>query len=158
MLCGRVCFAGALRTCFAMCLQANKKVADSGKTSKMASFKSKSLSTSQFFLDLLSAIESRAINWDLVTAGESDEDAEMNAKYTISVARKIGVPVFITWEVCTNIYICVRLCSITMMLCGAPSNPETFCDVSHQRMSVGLRVWLVVVIEYRNNTFGQQTS
>jgi len=32
-------------------------------------------------------------------AGDSDEDAELNAKYTISVARKIGVPVFITWEV-----------------------------------------------------------
>ena len=41
-------------------------------------------------MDLLSAVEPRAINPALVTPGETPEEKTGNAKYVISVARKIG--------------------------------------------------------------------
>jgi plastin-1 len=42
-----------------------------------------------FLLDLLAAVEPRAINPKLVTAGSNKEDKMKNAKYVISVARKV---------------------------------------------------------------------
>ncbi|CAE7809702.1 FIM4, partial [Symbiodinium microadriaticum] len=77
---------------------ANQKVASSGKTSTMRNFKDQSLKNGTFFLDLVNAIEPRAVNWELVTAGGTDEERMSNAKYSISIARKIGACVFLTPE------------------------------------------------------------
>ncbi|KAK6918772.1 Calponin homology domain [Dillenia turbinata] len=77
---------------------ANEKVKKSGRTSTMESFKDKSLSTGIFFLELLSAVEPRVVNWSLVTKGESDEDKKLNATYIISVARKLGCSIFLLPE------------------------------------------------------------
>ncbi|KAL8136688.1 hypothetical protein V2J09_002689 [Rumex salicifolius] len=77
---------------------ANQKVKISGKTSKMESFKDKSLSNGVFFLELLTAVEPRVIDWKLVTKGETDEDKKMNASYIISVARKLGCSIFLLPE------------------------------------------------------------
>jgi len=77
---------------------ANKKVAESGKSSHMNSFKDKTLSTSHFFFDLLHAINGDLINWDLVTDGGNEEDKLLNAKYAISVARKLGCTIFLLPE------------------------------------------------------------
>nr|XP_018685260.1 PREDICTED: fimbrin-2-like isoform X2 [Musa acuminata subsp. malaccensis] len=74
---------------------ANNKVKDSGRYSRLDSFKDRSLSSGIFFLDLLSAVEHRAVNWNLVTKGQSDEEKKMNASYIISVARKLGCSVFL---------------------------------------------------------------
>ncbi|XP_062211617.1 fimbrin-2-like [Phragmites australis] len=78
---------------------ANKKVKDSGKhNSRMESFKDRSLSNGTFFLDLLSAVEPRVVNWSLVTKGEKVEEKQMNASYIISVARKLGCSIFLLPE------------------------------------------------------------
>ena len=77
---------------------ANEKVASSGKTSAMRSFKDSSLKNSVFLLELVAAIESRAVNFDLVSRGDTYEDQMMNAKYVISNARKVGACVFLTPE------------------------------------------------------------
>ncbi|KAL2483721.1 Fimbrin-5 [Forsythia ovata] len=77
---------------------ANKKVKNSGRTSRMESFKDKSLSSGLFFLELLSAVEPRVVNWNLVTKGESDEEKKLNATYIISVARKLGCSIFLLPE------------------------------------------------------------
>ncbi|XP_059666483.1 fimbrin-1-like [Cornus florida] len=77
---------------------ANKKVRSTGRTSKMESFKDKSLSSGLFFLELLSAVEPRVVNWNLVTKGESDEEKKLNATYIISVARKLGCSIFLLPE------------------------------------------------------------
>jgi len=45
----------------------------------------------------------KACNPDLITAGDSKEEAEQNAKYAISVARKIGATVFLLWEDITEV-------------------------------------------------------
>lgn len=77
---------------------ANKKVKHSGRTSQMESFKDKNLSSGLFFLELLSAVEPRVVNWNLVTKGESDEEKKLNATYIISVARKLGCSIFLLPE------------------------------------------------------------
>ncbi|KAE9596437.1 putative dystrophin [Lupinus albus] len=77
---------------------ANNKVKRAGRTSQMDSFKDKNLSSGIFFLELLSAVEPRVVNWSLVTKGESDEDKKLNATYIISVARKLGCSIFLLPE------------------------------------------------------------
>lgn len=49
-------------------------------------------------IKLTGSIEPRIINWDLVTPGETDEEKEMNAKYAISIARKLGAIIFMVWD------------------------------------------------------------
>ncbi|KAL3851164.1 hypothetical protein ACJIZ3_013046 [Penstemon smallii] len=77
---------------------ANRKVKSSGRRSQMESFKDKSLSNGLFFLELLSAVEPRVVNWNIVTKGESDEEKKLNATYIISVARKLGCSIFLLPE------------------------------------------------------------
>uniref|UniRef100_A0A5B6ZPQ4 Calponin-homology (CH) domain-containing protein n=1 Tax=Davidia involucrata TaxID=16924 RepID=A0A5B6ZPQ4_DAVIN len=77
---------------------ANSKVKSSGRTSQMESFKDKNLSNGIFFLELLSAVEPRVVNWSVVTKGETDEDKKLNATYIISVARKLGCSIFLLRE------------------------------------------------------------
>ncbi|WOH05793.1 hypothetical protein DCAR_0625214 [Daucus carota subsp. sativus] len=77
---------------------ANETVKKSGKQTQMDSFKDKSLSSGVFFLELLSAVEPRVVNWSLVTNGENDENKKSNATYIISVARKLGCSIFLLPE------------------------------------------------------------
>jgi plastin-1 len=77
---------------------ANSAVSQSGKPTKMSNFKDSSLATSHFFLDLLSAIKPGIVNPDLVTSGSDDNEKKMNAKYAISIARKLGATLFLLPE------------------------------------------------------------
>ncbi|XP_039131025.1 fimbrin-5-like isoform X1 [Dioscorea cayenensis subsp. rotundata] len=77
---------------------ANKKVKSTGRAAQMESFKDKNLSNGIFFLELLSAVEPRVVNWNLVTKGENDEEKRLNATYIISVARKLGCSIFLLPE------------------------------------------------------------
>jgi plastin-1 len=56
------------------------------------------LGSGVFWIKLIATIEARGIDEELVTAGETEEDAKMNAKYAISLARSIGAVVFMVWE------------------------------------------------------------
>ncbi|XP_075522991.1 fimbrin-1-like [Primulina tabacum] len=76
----------------------NRKVKNSGRKSQIESFKDKRLSSGLFFLELLSAVEPRVVNWNLVTKGESDDEKKLNATYIISVARKLGCSIFLLPE------------------------------------------------------------
>jgi len=77
---------------------ANGKVKSAGKESSMRDFKDKSLSTSKFIFDLLSACSPEAINFDNVVYASTDEDKLKNASYAISCARKMGCTVFLLPE------------------------------------------------------------
>ncbi|GLT46264.1 hypothetical protein SLA2020_200340 [Shorea laevis] len=77
---------------------ANNNVKKAGRTSQMESFKDKNLSSGVFFLELLSSVEARVVNWSLVTNGETEEDKKLNATYIISVARKLGCSIFLLPE------------------------------------------------------------
>lgn len=65
---------------------------------RISSFKDSSLKTGVFFLNLLTSLKKSVIDASLVTAGETDEDAKLNAKYAISVARKLGATIFLLPE------------------------------------------------------------
>ncbi|XP_059276952.1 fimbrin-5 isoform X1 [Lycium ferocissimum] len=77
---------------------ANSKVKSAGRRSQIESFKDKNISSGKFFLELLSAVEPRVVNWSLVTKGKTDEDKKLNATYIISVARKLGCSIFLLPE------------------------------------------------------------
>jgi hypothetical protein len=49
-------------------------------------------------VDLLAAVEPRCINLAMVTPGSSTRERELNAKYVISIARKLGCSIFLLWE------------------------------------------------------------
>lgn len=70
----------------------------------LKTFSDKRLSDSLFFIDIISAIEPRAIDWDIVRKDTDAADAkENNAKYTISLARKLGATIFLVWEDITEV-------------------------------------------------------
>ena len=78
---------------------ANETVAKGGSDRQIRNFRDKSMTDGLFFIDLLKAIEPRIINPELVIdPAESDKDKEMNAKYVISAARKLGCTVYLLWE------------------------------------------------------------
>ena len=66
---------------------------------KVKSLKDKKLSTSLYFIHIMKSIEPRSINWDIVVTDKDDDEAKQNnAKYAISIARKLGATVFLVWE------------------------------------------------------------
>lgn len=77
---------------------ANRRVQLAGKVTVFKDFKDKSLKNGTFLLDLLFAMSPGSLNPALCTAGETEEDRKNNARYIISVARKMGATVFCTWE------------------------------------------------------------
>lgn len=68
-----------------------------------SSFKDPALSTGHFLLSLLASVHPDALDASLVTPGETSEDKAANAKYVISIARKLGVVAFVTWEDLTEV-------------------------------------------------------
>merc|ERR1711871_775876 len=64
----------------------------------MVNFQDKTLASGLFLLDLCAAVEPRALDWGVVLPGATAEEREANAKYVISVARKLGATVFLTFE------------------------------------------------------------
>jgi len=77
---------------------ANKRVADAGKSTSIRSFQDPALSTGLFLMDLLFAINNNIIDWNFVTPGASVGEKTANAKYVISVARKLGATIFLLPE------------------------------------------------------------
>jgi len=66
---------------------------------KVKSLKDKKLGNSLYFINIMKSIEPRSINWDIViTDKDDDESKQNNAKYAISIARKLGATVFLVWE------------------------------------------------------------
>ncbi|CAH2314971.1 plastin-3 [Pelobates cultripes] len=73
----------------------NSSLAEAGKTTSIQSFKDKTISTSLAVVDLIDAIQPGCINYELVKTGDlTDEDKHENAKYAVSMARRIGARVY----------------------------------------------------------------
>ncbi|XP_063287996.1 plastin-3 isoform X2 [Pelobates fuscus] len=73
----------------------NKSLSEAGKTTSIQSFKDKTISTSLAVVDLIDAIQPESINYELVKTGDlTDEDKLENAKYAVSLARRIGARVY----------------------------------------------------------------
>ncbi|KAM4546929.1 plastin-3 isoform 1-T2 [Fundulus diaphanus] len=73
----------------------NKTLAEAGKSTKISSFKDKEISSSLAVLELINAIQPGSVNFELVKTGSlSESDKLENAKYAVSMARKIGARVY----------------------------------------------------------------
>jgi plastin-1 len=77
---------------------ANNKVLSAGKKSVMKDFRDKSLGDGLFLIDLLYGLDPSGVDYALVTPGDTTENKILNAKYAISLARKLGCCVFLLPE------------------------------------------------------------
>eukprot|EP00121_Abeoforma_whisleri_P014619 Awhi_evm1s13481 len=74
---------------------ANQTLAAGGKDSKITSFKDKSITTSLPVIDLVDCIKPGSIDYSIIIQSPKNEKDRMNnAKYAISMARKIGAGVY----------------------------------------------------------------
>lgn len=73
----------------------NGTLSEAGKSTSIQSFKDKTISSSLAVVDLIDAIQPGCINYDLVkTENLTEEDKHNNAKYAVSMARRIGARVY----------------------------------------------------------------
>ncbi|TEY52427.1 hypothetical protein BOTCAL_0259g00120 [Botryotinia calthae] len=77
---------------------ANNMSQKGGKSSTIRSFKDQSIGTGVFLLDVLNGMKSSYVDYDLVTPGSTEDDAYMNAKLSISIARKMGATIWLVPE------------------------------------------------------------
>uniref|UniRef100_A0A1B0GAB2 Ca2+-binding actin-bundling protein n=1 Tax=Glossina morsitans morsitans TaxID=37546 RepID=A0A1B0GAB2_GLOMM len=81
----------------------NNKLSEAGKRSHLKNFNDPAIADGKIVIDLIDAIKSGSINYDLVKTGGSQEDNLANAKYAISMARKIGARVYALPEDITEV-------------------------------------------------------
>ncbi|XP_066562519.1 plastin-2 [Amia ocellicauda] len=73
----------------------NTTLSEAGKSSKISGFKDGQISSSMPVLDLIDAIQPGSIRYDLLKTEDLTEEEKLNnAKYAISMARKIGARVY----------------------------------------------------------------
>ncbi|KAF2457454.1 putative actin-bundling protein Sac6 [Lineolata rhizophorae] len=77
---------------------ANDTSRKGGRSSSIRSFKDSSLGSGIFLLDVLNGMKSSYVDYDLVAPGRTDEEAYMNAKLAISIARKMGATIWLVPE------------------------------------------------------------
>jgi plastin-1 len=72
----------------------NTTVQSTGKNKSITSFADASLASGVYWLDLLTAVQPEIVDAQYVTDGVTEDDQLLNAKYAISLARKLGAVVF----------------------------------------------------------------
>ncbi|XP_022236104.1 plastin-3-like [Limulus polyphemus] len=72
----------------------NKKLREAGKPTSIKSFHDATISNAKPIIDLVDATKPGSINYGTVLPGSNDEECMANAKYAISVARKIGACIY----------------------------------------------------------------
>jgi len=82
---------------------ANDKLETAGKTSRIRNFQDSSIRQSIVIIDLIDAIKPGIVNYDLVKTEGTEEDNMANAKYAVSMARKVGARVYALPEDITEV-------------------------------------------------------
>ncbi|RKF74246.1 Fimbrin [Golovinomyces cichoracearum] len=77
---------------------ANDMTQKGGKSLAIRSFKDPLIGTGVFLLNVLNGMKKNYVDYDLVTPGKSDDDAYLNAKLSISIARKMGATIWLVPE------------------------------------------------------------
>jgi len=72
----------------------NEKLADGGKDSSIRNFQDGSIANGRVVLDLIDTLRPGIVNYDLIKESGSEGDNLDNAKYAISMARKVGAKVY----------------------------------------------------------------
>eukprot|EP01135_Chromosphaera_perkinsii_P001057 Nk52_evm7s158 gene=Nk52_evmTU7s158 len=98
---------------------ANETLSNAGKASHISSFKDQTISTSLPVIELIDAIRPGAITQSNVLPGRTPKDKLLNAKYAVSMARKIGAGVYALPEdlvevkpkMVLTVFACLMACS-----------------------------------------------
>ncbi|RYP30632.1 hypothetical protein DL767_006132 [Monosporascus sp. MG133] len=77
---------------------ANDMSRKGGRNSSVRSLKDPAIGNGIFLLDVLNGMQSSYVDYDLVTPGRTEEEAYMNAKLSISIARKLGATIWLVPE------------------------------------------------------------
>lgn len=73
---------------------ANNKWLTAGKTCKISGFTDAVISRGRIIIELIDAIKPNSVKYDVVKAGDDDEEKLSNANYAISVARSKGARIY----------------------------------------------------------------
>jgi plastin-3 len=73
---------------------ANTKLKEAGKDCKISGFSDPVISRGRVIVDLIDAIKPGCINYNVVKAGDTDEEKLDNAKYAISIAWRQGARIY----------------------------------------------------------------
>ena len=77
---------------------ANEQSRKGSKNSSIRSFKDQAIGSGIFLLDVLNGMKSSYVDYELVTAGKTEDEAYANAKLAISIARKMGATIWLVPE------------------------------------------------------------
>ena len=64
----------------------------------VTTFNDKKFADGKLLVKMCATIEPKIINWDLVSDSGEEKDIELNCKYAISIARKLGATIFMVWD------------------------------------------------------------
>jgi plastin-3 len=73
---------------------ANEKLKSCGKSSSITGFNDPTIGDARVVIDLVDAIKKGSVNYDMVKSGNTDKEKLDNAKYAISMGRKIGARIY----------------------------------------------------------------
>jgi len=76
----------------------NEQSKKGGRGSSIRSFKDQAIGSGVFLLDVLNGMKSSYVDYELVTQGKTDDEAYLNAKLAISIARKMGATIWLVPE------------------------------------------------------------
>lgn len=72
----------------------NEKLEAHEKRSRIANFKDPSISSGQSIIDLIDSIKPKSVHYPAVSTNDTEEGKFSNAKFAISMARKVGARIF----------------------------------------------------------------
>ena len=128
---GKLSFNGSAVDEAGLLAWANAKVAGKELPPEQAvppisGFQDKSMADSRFLLHMIDAVRPEAVDWAEVSAGGTEEERHENASYAISIARKIGCKVFLTWEDIVEVQpkMITTLLAAALLVEQAPSEEE----------------------------------
>ena len=72
----------------------NEKLREHQKSSQIINFKDPAISSSQTILDLIDSIKPKSVYYPSVSTADTEETKLSNAKFAISMARKVGARIY----------------------------------------------------------------
>ncbi|PVZ99524.1 hypothetical protein BB558_004473 [Smittium angustum] len=94
-------------------------------TGSIRSFHDQQLKSGRFLLDVLDGMKGGIVDPNLVTSGVKEDDMKLNAKYAISIARKLGATIFLLPEDIVEVKPKMILTFIgSLMALGHASKPQ----------------------------------
>jgi hypothetical protein len=85
------------------------------QTEHVSTFNDPKFADGRLLIRLCEKVDSTVVDWNFVKEGKSAEDKELNAKYAIALARKLGAVIFLVWDDIPNLnkkMILIFVCSL----------------------------------------------